>query len=153
MTDRGAQITATGRRRQGRWLVLFVLMALGCGRDTTGPQEIVFWAMGREGEVVQELVAEFEAQNPDVRVRVQQIPWSAAHEKMLTAHVGRSTPDLAQMGNTWVPEFQALGALAELGELVAASTIVDPADHFDGIWDTNVLDGRPMAFPGMSIRA
>jgi multiple sugar transport system substrate-binding protein len=147
MTDRGAQITATGRRRQGRWLVLFVLMALGCGRDTTGPQEIVFWAMGREGEVVQELVAEFEAQNPDVRVRVQQIPWSAAHEKMLTAHVGRSTPDLAQMGNTWVPEFQALGALAELGELVAASTIVDPADHFDGIWDTNVLDGRPYGIP------
>jgi len=106
-----------------------------------------FWAMGREGEVVQTLVREFEVRNPDVRVRVQQIPWTAAHEKLLTAHVGRATPDLAQLGNTWVPEFQALGALVDLGDLVAASGDVDPRDHFSGIWDTNVLGGRLYGIP------
>ena len=37
-----------------------------------------------------ELVPEFERRNPGLRVRVQQIPWSAAHEKLLTAYVGES---------------------------------------------------------------
>ena len=73
-----------------------------------------FWAMGREGEVVQELVRDFERENPGIRVAVQQIPWNAAHEKLLTAHVGRSTPDVAQLGNTWIAEFTALRAIAPL---------------------------------------
>ena len=45
------------------------------------PKEIVLelWAMGREGEVVTELMPEFERMHPGIRVDVQQIPWTAAH--------------------------------------------------------------------------
>lgn len=119
---------------------LALALLAGCGSGDGDPITLRFWVMGREGEVVQELVHDFETLNPDVRVSVQQIPWSAAHEKLLTAYVGRATPDLAQLGNTWVPEFTALNALAPLDQLVAASTAVDPADHFPGIWDTNVIE-------------
>jgi len=108
----------------------------GCGGDDHGPELVNFWVMGREGEMVASLVRDFEAQNPGVRVRIQQIPWSAAHEKMLTAHVGRASPDLAQMGNTWVPEFQALRALVNLEDRVAQSALVSGADHFE---DTRLL--------------
>ena len=66
--------------------------------------------MGREGEVLSDLVPAFEEEHPGIRVQVQQIPWSAAHEKLLTAFVGDATPDIAMLGNTWVPEFVALGA-------------------------------------------
>lgn len=102
-----------------------------------------FWAMGREGEVVQELVRDFELENPGVRVQVQQIPWSAAHEKLLTAHVGGSTPDVSQLGNTWMSEFAALKALAPLPPAVEATR---PA-YFSGIWDTNIIDGTPCGVP------
>ena len=54
------------------------------------------WAFGREGEVVSELLPEFTRRNPGVRVEVPQIPWTAAHEKLLTAYVGDATPDVAQ---------------------------------------------------------
>jgi len=143
MTDRPRLIIP---RRYGALLLIFLFFA-GCGQDTDGITKLDFWVMGREGEMVQELVRDFEAQNPDVQVRVQQIPWTAAHEKLLTAHVGKATPDLAQLGNTWVPEFQALGALAELDGLIAASKQVSPDDHFPGIWDTNVLDGKSFGVP------
>ena len=108
---------------------------------------IRFWAMGREGEVVEQLVPEFERRNPGIRVDVQQIPWSAAHEKLLTAFVGDATPDVAQLGNTWVPEFQALNALEPLDARAAASASTPRADYFAGIWDTNVIDGRTYGLP------
>lgn len=106
-----------------------------------------FWAMGREAEVVGEPIAAFEREHPGVRVRVEQLPWSAAHEKLLTAFAGSVLPDVAQLGNTWVPELQSLGALEPLDERVAAAPDLPAADYFEGIWDTNRVGGRLWGLP------
>jgi len=131
-----------------------VALALGAGAcapraDHAGArvEPLRFWAMGREGEVVQELVRDFERENPGVRVEVQQIPWSAAHEKLLTGVVGGSTPDVTQLGNTWISEFVALHALEPLGARLAASSAVPESSYFAGIWDTNVIEGVPYGVP------
>ncbi len=103
-----------------RLLLAAAVLLAGCVRaDGSAPVTLRFWAMGREGEVVQELIDDFERENPGVRVIVQQIPWGAAHEKLLTAYVGRSTPDLAQLGNTWISEFVALQAIEPLDRRLA----------------------------------
>jgi multiple sugar transport system substrate-binding protein len=128
----------------GAWLLLLGACADASARDET---VLEFWGMGREGEVVETLVRDFERENPGIRVRVQQIPWTAAHEKLLTAHVGESTPDVAQLGNTWVPEFEALDALEPLDGWVGRSSVIDPADYFAGIWDTNVIDSVLFGVP------
>ncbi len=106
-----------------------------------------FWAMGREGEVATRLLAAFERENPGLRVRVEQLPWSAAHEKLLTAFAGDATPDLAQMGNTWLPEFVALDALEPLDARIGAPPRLDVADYDPGILDTNVVEGRQYGVP------
>ncbi|HSD30337.1 MAG TPA: sugar ABC transporter substrate-binding protein, partial [Gemmatimonadales bacterium] len=111
------------------------------------PDTLRFWAFGREGEVVAQLVRDFEREHPGVHVRVQQIPWTAAHEKLLTAHVGDATPDVAQMGNTWIPEMVTLGALAPLDSFVRATPGMDSTGHFPGIWATNVVDARVYGIP------
>jgi len=103
--------------------------------------------MGREGEVVSQLIPAFEREHPGIKVDVQQIPWSAAHEKLLTAFVGDATPDIAMLGNTWVPEFVALDALEPLDARVAKSSDVTRADYFPGIWSTNVVDGATYGIP------
>ena len=113
----------------------------GCGRrdDARGP--LSFWAMGREAEVVAELLPAFHARHPEVEVHVQQLPWTAAHEKLLTAYAGGSLPDLCQLGNTWLPEFTTLDALEPLDARVATSAI-QRDDYFAGILDTNVMATR-----------
>src|SRR5581483_6497533 len=99
----GAAAALIPRRARVRRLAAaaLVLAAAGCGRGERG-SAVVLWAMGREGEAVPALLPEFERAHPDVRVRVQQIPWSAAHEKLLTAFVGDALPDVFQAGSTWL---------------------------------------------------
>jgi multiple sugar transport system substrate-binding protein len=124
-----------------------VLLLGACSSATSDRQTIRFWAMGREGEVIAQLLPEFEHRNPGIRVEVQRVPWTAAHEKLLTAFAADALPDLSQLGNTWVPEFDALDALIDLDSRVAQSRIVDPGDYFPGIWDTNIVEGRLRGIP------
>src|SRR3546814_722442 len=103
--------------------------------------------MGREGEVIGALVKGFEAENPGSRVRVTALPNNGAHEKLLTGFAGDSLPDMAQMGNTWVPEFEALGALVPLDARIAATPSIDPKDYFEGVWASNLIDGHLYGVP------
>ena len=128
--------------------IALAITSAGCSTGSRSEEATLrIWAMGREGEVLSELVPGFEKLHPGIRVRVQQIPWSAAHEKLLTSYVGDATPDIAMLGNTWVPEFVALGALEPLDARVAASRDVNRNDFFPGIWSTNVVDSVTYGIP------
>ncbi len=125
-------------------LMLACLALAACRREASEP--LRFWAMGREAEVVAELIPEFERES-GIQVEIQQIPWTAAHEKLLTAFAAEALPDVCQLGNTWLPEFAALGVLEPLQPFVDASSVVDPDDFFPGIWDTSVIDGELLGIP------
>jgi multiple sugar transport system substrate-binding protein len=138
-----------GRLRATLRVILgaFVILLSACSPSTSPRQTLHFWAMGREGEVITQLLPEFERRNPDIRVEVQQLPWTAAHEKLLTAFAADALPDLCQLGNTWVAELAALNALATLDPLVAGSKVVVANDYFPGIWDTNIVEGSLRGVP------
>lgn len=137
-------------RRVSRLSALLLVLCSGCSRDSSDHREVVrFWAMGYEGEVAAQLIPEFERRNPDIQVDLQQLPWTAAHEKLLTAFAGDALPDVCGLGNTWVPEFAALGALQPLDRRIAASAL-EVDDFFPGIWDTGVVDGHVYGVPWYS---
>jgi multiple sugar transport system substrate-binding protein len=122
--------------------LVVALVVAGCQETSGNPTVVQFWAMGREGEVVRQLIPDFERAHPDVRVEVQQLPWTAAHQKLLTAFAGDALPDVAQLGNTWLPEFAALHALDPVEQ-----SVVDASDYFPGIWQTNVIDQTAYGVP------
>ena len=128
-------------------LLCLLLVTTACGSSGDGRETIRFWAMGREGEVVAELIPEFERLNHDLRVEVQQIPWISAHEKLLTGFAGDATPDVAQLGSSWVPELVALGALEPLDARLSTSRLVRGEDYFVGPWRGNVVDRRTWGVP------
>jgi multiple sugar transport system substrate-binding protein len=140
---------SSSRQRDGRGSravcsIALALVLCACSRPR---DELTFWAVGRESEAVAELLPEFERTHPGVHVALHQLPWTGAHAKLLTAVVGDATPDVAQLGNTWIPELVALRALEPVGSRVQQSSAVQPSDYFDGIWDTNVIDGVPYGVP------
>ncbi|MFJ6023672.1 extracellular solute-binding protein [Brevundimonas sp. NPDC092305] len=115
----------------------------GCGTRDDGRTRLRFWAMGTEATKVGELMPEFERRNPDIRVEVQALPWTAAHSKLLTSYAGDSLPDVSQVGNTWVSEMTAIGAISPTPDFAADLL----TDQFPAVLDTNRINGRPMATP------
>ena len=100
-------------------------IAAGCGRSsspqaasTTGAKikqgkatgNLTIWAMGAEEGRLPALLKKFTAQNPDCNITMTPIPWSSAHDKITSAIAGGTTPDLTQIGNTWMSEFVGLEA-------------------------------------------
>lgn len=123
-------------------LVLFATGVAACWRSVGDERCIVFWAMGSEADAADAVLDGFRRAHPEIPVRVQRVPWSAAHEKLLTAWVGGSMPDVLQLGNTWIAEMAALHALEPLD---ARET--DRKDFFPGALAPNVVDGRLLALP------
>lgn len=136
-----------GRFPRLPWLACLLASLSACPSEPDRGTVVEFWALGSEGEQVQSLLAAFEQQNPDVRVRVQQIPWSAAHEKLLTAFIGEAMPDVFQAGNTWLPELVALGAVAPLDERIDSSPLIARNDFFAASLDATKIGGASHAVP------
>ncbi|MFZ5516906.1 MAG: sugar ABC transporter substrate-binding protein [Candidatus Zhuqueibacterota bacterium] len=131
-------------------LTLFIILALmlffSCSKKNSDRVELSFWAMGSEGQVISEIINKFHELHPNIHVKVQAIPWGAAHEKLLTATAGHSTPDVCQLGNTWISEFNAIDAIIPLDTLIQHSTI--QADRFfPGVWNTNTIGDRVYGIP------
>lgn len=126
--------------------VFATLLLAACAEHSPGVT-LEFWTIGPEGDAVAQLLPAFERAHPGIHVRVQRIPLTAAHEKLLTAYAGGSLPDLVQIGNTWIAEFAALHALEPLQARVERSAVVRKSDYFAGAWTPNRVDGVLYGIP------
>ena len=127
-------------------LIFAALIFSGCKKQNSSGVTLEFWAMGVEGEKVVKLIPEFERRNPGIKIKVQQVPWTAAHEKLITAFTSGTLPDVFQLGNTWIPEFVSLEAIEPLNNLLKSSGI-KRENYFGGIWDTNIIDSTVFGIP------
>lgn len=129
------------------FFLLSIVLLNSCTKQENNITTIKFWAMGSEAEFVTKLVPEFEKRNPGIKVDVQQIPWTAAQEKLITAFASDNTPDICQLGNTWVPQFASLNAIIKLDDFIGNSMNIKKENYFEGIWETNVIDSAVYGIP------
>lgn len=101
---------------------------------------ISVWAMGGEGDKLPTLAKEFEAENPGVKINVTAIPFDAAHDKLATAITAGKTPDVSQIGTTWMGEF----ATQALDPTPAA---IDKTSFFEGAQKTTEVSGTSYGVP------
>jgi N,N'-diacetylchitobiose transport system substrate-binding protein len=78
-------------------------------------------------------------------LNVQFVPWSAAHDKFVSAVGGGETPDVAEFGTTWTPEFGEAGILADLTERVKGSGV--SGDLLDSLVTAGEIDGKMYGMP------
>ncbi len=110
--------------------------------DSPATGTISVWAMGTEGELLPELVKEFEKVNPDVTVQVTAVPWQDYAKKIETAVASGSTPDATLVGSSDLASFAAAGGL----DTVPAD-LVDTQAFFPGAATAADFNGTAYAVP------
>jgi multiple sugar transport system substrate-binding protein len=131
--------------------VLLLLACLGgafvagcAGRESgSGPVEIRYWTgwTGKELDEQKRLVREFEAEHPNIRVRVLSV--ASAYQKLRIAFAGAATPDVTSA--VWADElagYAARGVLHPLDGFMSASG--RSGDEFiPGVWRMVQYRDRP----------
>ena len=112
-------------------VVALVVSGCGGGGKANGARQVVVFWQFFPAEQIDPVLAEFEKQNPDVDVQMEQLTWQSGLEKITAATAAGNVPDLCELGSTWFPRFAAQGALADwsdsVGPLAADMILADMA--------------------------
>uniref|UniRef100_A0A7C5Y9Y1 Sugar ABC transporter substrate-binding protein n=1 Tax=Fervidobacterium nodosum TaxID=2424 RepID=A0A7C5Y9Y1_9BACT len=106
-----------------------------------------FWTLSLSptfDDYIKAMIADFEKQNPDIKINWIDVPYNAAVQKLTAAIAARQAPDVVNLNTSWAIDFAAQGALASLDELITAQ---DKALYWDKLWNSTVIDGKSYAFP------
>jgi multiple sugar transport system substrate-binding protein len=99
-----------------------VLMATLLGSALAQPVEIVYWQydFATRIDAMNQLIEQFEAQNPDITVRQETFPYDAYQQQVAASLPAGQGPDVVQLFYGWLPAWQRAGYLEPL-----------PPEHFD----------------------
>jgi multiple sugar transport system substrate-binding protein len=137
--------------------VLLSLLLAGCGRSTRqaevradGKIVIDFWNgfTGPDGKTMEKLVRQFQKENPDIRVRMQIIPWGTYYDKLTLALAYGGAPELFIVHAARLPEFASFGVLRPLDGVIAAARPPVPIADFAPVpWKASFYGGKQLALP------
>lgn len=120
---------------------LLVIAALaGCGRDTSSSNTIRFWQFW-DLAIIQPMIDQFEAENPGVKVKVEQLTWQSGLEKIQAAIASGTQPDLCELGSTWLPRFSYEGVLMDMSDVFE-----EVGDDYL-MWESTRWQGRVYGLP------
>lgn len=122
------------------------VVALGERIDETVNEPVTikwwhFWTDPTMRPVVEDMVARFEAANPNISVELTGLTWSDGHEKIVIALAAGNGPDLLELGSDWIPEFVDADQLADL-----TANLAETREEFTGwapVTHDGLLYGRP----------
>ncbi len=109
-------------------LIVLLLGAFAVQAQDPVTLQFVGWGGPEEGAVFQELVDQFNAENPDIVIEYEQ--WQDYIAQLQTAVAGGLPPDIAYIPDGDFSAFVSRGQLVNLQPLVDASEVLDP----EGIW-------------------
>ncbi|MBX3000880.1 MAG: ABC transporter substrate-binding protein [Caldilineaceae bacterium] len=96
----------------------------------TGSTQLIYWngLTGSDGATMVQMVEAFAAENPDVSVRIEMMPWGIYFDKLLTSLISGNPPDLFLLHEFEIPQFASQGVLMESSDFYAAFGGAIPED-------------------------
>jgi ABC-type glycerol-3-phosphate transport system substrate-binding protein len=84
----------------------------------------VNWWVSEPGRIkAQQLAAAFEKQNPGITIKLQANPYGGLEGKVMIALKSGIPPDLIEVQNSWIPSYQATGALEDVGAVIDQGSV------------------------------
>lgn len=98
-------------------------------------------------EFQQIAVDRFMAENPDVVVEVETIPYPEYQQRLQLAVQGGTSPTVATVDQIWTAGLAAGGNIIPMDDYVGASDAVSEESFFSGAWESAVVDGQAYGVP------
>jgi len=118
--------------------------------STTSPVEITFWHQydKANADLMAELVNEFNAANPDIKVTAVVQPSYDEYKTLLqTSILSNTTPDIAAVDLIWMPGLAKSDALVALDDMIAADSAFDISDFYTHLVNYDVINGKRYGIP------
>ena len=122
--------------------ILLVFIFTICGRSLSA-EELVFWNFW-EPRHIQPIIEKFEAENPGVKIKNEQLTWNNGLDKIVISIANNRTPDICEMGSTWMGKFMSEGALLDMTEELA------PLKDKYIMWEPVQMNGRLYGMPWLA---
>ncbi|HSE69592.1 MAG TPA: sugar ABC transporter substrate-binding protein [Nocardioidaceae bacterium] len=156
-------MTGTTWRRWAVGVAALSMLTAACGSgssDSSGFENTGDEPVSADGETLSVWI--MEGTNPDAepyfdelstafedetgaKLDVQFVPWAEAHDKFVKSIAGGTTPDVAEVGTTWTPEFADAGALMSLDEPVEQAGLGE--ELVPGLVEAGTVDGELYGMP------
>ena len=137
-------------------MVMMVSMLAGCDSapaeeaQPEGPIHLEFWhSMGSStGELIQEIVDEFNASQSDIVVEaIYQGDYTTAGTKLQAAVAGGNAPHVVQVEITRVGMYASQDLLLDLTPYAEADADFDITAMYPGVMDFSYIDGKLISIP------
>ena len=131
----------------GLALVLGVIGLTACSKKSTGTTiKISSWGDLQENQILVDLIAKFEAQNPGIKVDLQRIPFGEYTTKLLTQIAAGSAPDVIFTETNNFVDLYLRNAFEPLNEYIKKDNF-NLGDYYPQILDRFSADGNVYAIP------
>ncbi|WP_083931996.1 ABC transporter substrate-binding protein [Nocardiopsis salina] len=121
---------------------VFALLATACGDGDDGTVELRFswWGSDSRHAALQEVIENFEADNPGISVTGDYTDWANYWDRLATNTAADDSPDIIMQDDAYLREYGDRGALADLGELDTVDlTDLDPLVAESGDTDDGTI--------------
>ncbi len=130
-------------------LTLGVALAVACvvGTATAGQVTITYWQYEYASKVtaINELIRQFEAENPDIKVVHQTFPYEAYNQRVAASVPAGRGPDVVNLFYGWLPLYVGSGYLQPLPESAFPPEQIEA--EFAPMVRAAKLDGKYWALP------
>lgn len=92
------------------------VLAVACsprGKDHAEIRFWQFWSDMNTRPIIEQLVTEFEDENPGTDIKITYLTWANGHEKLVISFAADDPPDIMELGSDWIAEFAFYGLLAQ----------------------------------------
>lgn len=142
-------------RRRFVLIVMSLLMITGfsvmpsSGLQKTETVTLEFWTISLRPfftTYVNKVIAEFERQNPGIKIKWEDVQFSAVEQKLLAALAGGIPPDVVNLNTEMAIRFAAAGALTDLDD-PAVVPLSEKRRYFKNLWESARYGGRTYGIP------
>ncbi|MEZ2248349.1 sugar ABC transporter substrate-binding protein [Microcoleus sp.] len=146
------------KRKSWQLFTIFGLVGLllsavvSCGKPAVNSQTqnsaaLEFWTMQLQPQFTEyfnQTIANFEKENPAVKVRWVDVPWSAMESKILGAVSAKTAPDVVNLNPDFASLLAGRNAWLDLDSRISEKV---RSTYLPNIWKSGVLDGKSFGIP------